>query len=201
MTISVGEQIPNATLSKMVDGQPTPVELASLTKGRKVVIFGLPGAFTGTCSTSHLPSFMRTSTGFKDKGVDEIICISVNDAWVMEAWDHDTGAGEAGVTLLADHAGELTKALGFAFDVPAIGFFGRSQRFALVAEDAERAIEKAIEAGVDMFIFSNNSPKDYDPEIIPKAITIIKKLIVDGKITEERIEESYQRIMLLKEKL
>lgn len=135
MTISTGERLPEATLTKLGPDGPQPVKLSELTAGRKVVIFGLPGAFTGTCSTSHLPSFMRTSQAFRDKGVEEIICISVNDAWVMDAWDKATGAGAAGVTLLADHASELTKGLGMDLTVPTVGFFSRSKRFALVAED------------------------------------------------------------------
>ncbi|TDK43949.1 peroxiredoxin [Antarcticimicrobium luteum] len=135
MSIKPGDRLPEATLTRLSANGPDPVKLSDLTTGRKVVIFGLPGPFTGTCSTSHLPSFMRTAQAFKDKGVDEIICIAVNDAWVMDAWDKATGAGAAGVTLLADHASELTKALGQELTVPAIGFFSRSKRFALVAED------------------------------------------------------------------
>ncbi len=137
MTIKPGDHLPNATLSRLGPDGPEQVPLAEVTKGRKVVIFGLPGAFTGTCSTSHLPSFMRTAEAFKGKGVDEIICIAANDAWVMDAWDKDTGAGDAGVTLLADHASELTKGLGMDLTVPAVGFFSRSKRFALVAEDGK----------------------------------------------------------------
>jgi len=135
MSIQPGDRLPEATLTRLGEKGPEPVQLSDLTAGRKVVIFGLPGPFTGTCSTSHLPSFMRTAEAFKAKGVDEIICIAVNDAWVMDAWDKDTGAGAAGVTLLADHASELTKGLGQELTVPAIGFFSRSKRFALVAED------------------------------------------------------------------
>lgn len=137
MTIKPGDRLPDATLSRLGPDGPEQVPLAGITAGRKVVIFGLPGAFTGTCSTSHLPSFMRTAEAFKGKGVDEIICIAANDAWVMDAWDKDTGAGDAGVTLLADHASELTKGLGMDLTVPAIGFFSRSKRFALVAEDGK----------------------------------------------------------------
>ncbi len=135
MKISVGDTLPEVTLTKLQDGSPAPIQLSDRTKGRKIVIFGLPGAFTGTCSTSHLPSFMRTSAAFQAKGVEEIICISVNDAWVMDAWDTQTGASKEGVTMLADHASELTNALGLAFDVPPIGFFARCQRFALVVEN------------------------------------------------------------------
>lgn len=135
MTISVGDNLPNATLSTMEESGAEYVELASLSKGRKIVLFGLPGAFTGTCDRAHLPSFIRTAEGFKAKGVEEIICIAVNDPFVMKRWEQTSGAANAGITMLADHQAELTKALGLEFDVPQIGFFNRCQRFALLAED------------------------------------------------------------------
>lgn len=135
MTISVGDALPSATLCKLGKAGPEPVVLSSLTKDRKVVIFGLPGAFTGTCSTAHVPSFMRSAAALKAKGVDDIICVSVNDPFVMAAWDKDTGAGAVGVTFLADPDSALTKGIGMDFDVPPLGFFGRSKRYALLAED------------------------------------------------------------------
>ena len=135
MTISVGDTLPNATLSTMGPEGQQIVELESLSKGRKIVLFGLPGAFTGTCDRAHLPSFMRTAEGFQAKGVQEIICIAVNDPFVMQRWEESSGAGEAGITMLADPQSELTKALGLNFDVPSLGFFNRCQRFALLAED------------------------------------------------------------------
>lgn len=137
MTLSVGDTLPDATLSKLGDAGPEGVSLASLTKDRKVVLFGLPGAFTGTCSTAHVPSFMRSAEALKAKGVDEIICVSVNDPFVMAAWDKDTGAGAAGITMLADPQAEFTKAVDMGFTVPPIGFFDRSKRYALMAENGE----------------------------------------------------------------
>lgn len=137
MSISVGDILPEATLSRMGAEGPETVSLSSLTKGRKVVLFGLPGAFTGTCSTSHVPSFMRAAEALKAKGVDEIICVSVNDPFVMAAWDKGTGAGEAGITMLADPQSEFTKAVDMAFSVPPIGFHDRSKRYALWAQDGE----------------------------------------------------------------
>jgi len=111
------------------------VALADRLKGRKVVIFGLPGAYTGTCSTAHVPSFMRTAKAFADKGVDEIICVSVNDPFVMKAWGEATGATAAGITMLADSDASFTKALDLTFDLPQFGFFARSKRYSLLAED------------------------------------------------------------------
>jgi peroxiredoxin len=99
------------------------------------VIFGLPGAFTGTCTTAHLPSFIRTRDKFAAKGVDEVICVAVNDAFVMKAWGESTGATAGGITLLADVDSAFTKAIGMEFTAAAVGFFDRSKRYALYAED------------------------------------------------------------------
>ena len=135
MTIAEGAKLPEATLLHMGDAGAEAVPLADRLKGRKVVIFGLPGAYTGTCSTAHVPSFIRTAQKFADKGVDEIICVSVNDPFVMKAWGEATGAAAAGITMLADADASFTKALGLTFDVPHLGFFDRSKRYSLLAED------------------------------------------------------------------
>ena len=135
MTIQPGDTLPDATLLRMGDKGPEGVSLADKLKGRKVVIFGLPGAFTGTCSTAHVPSFMRTRTAFADKGVDEVICIAVNDPFVMKAWDDSTGAGAAGVTMLGDSEASFTKAIGMDFTAPPVGLVNRSRRYSLYAED------------------------------------------------------------------
>src|SRR6056297_2232070 len=97
MSIAVGDKLPNATLTVMGEDGPQQVDLADRLKGRKVVIFAVPGAFTGTCTTAHVPSFIRTRDGFAERGVDEIMCISVNDPFVMNAWGEATGATEAGI--------------------------------------------------------------------------------------------------------
>ncbi|WP_333816880.1 peroxiredoxin [Tabrizicola sp.] len=135
MTIAIGSPLPEATLLKMGENGAEAVTLADRLKGRKVVIFGLPGAYTGTCSTAHVPSFMRTAKAFADKGVDEIICVSVNDPFVMKAWGEATGATAAGITMLADADASFTKALDLTFDLPQFGFFARSKRYSLLAED------------------------------------------------------------------
>jgi cytochrome c peroxidase len=134
MTIAVGDTLPEANLL-VFDGEPGTVELSSLVTGRKVVIFGLPGAFTRTCDSSHVPSFIRTKDDFAAKGVDEIICISVNDPFVMAAWSKSSGAGDAGIRMLADADGGLTKAMGLDFDAPPVGLHGRSKRFAMLVEN------------------------------------------------------------------
>jgi peroxiredoxin len=135
LTIAVGSALPAATLLQMGANGPEAVDLAARLKGRKVVIFGLPGAYTGTCTTAHVPSFIRTAPKFAEKGVDEIICVSVNDPFVMKAWGESTGAAAAGLTLLGDADASFTKAIGMDFTVPGIGFFARSKRYALLAED------------------------------------------------------------------
>lgn len=135
MTISTGATLPDATLLRMGADGPEGVQLSSLTKGRKVVIFGLPGAYTGTCSTAHVPSFMRTIEGFKAKGVDDVICVSVNDPFTMDAWGKATGAADAGILMLGDAGAELTKAIGMEFSAPPAGLYDRSKRFSMLVED------------------------------------------------------------------
>ncbi|MBV7380394.1 peroxiredoxin [Maritimibacter dapengensis] len=135
MVISVGETLPDATLLKMGAEGPTPVALSELTKGRKVVIFGLPGAYTGTCTTAHVPSFIRTMDALKEKGVDQVICVSVNDPFVMGAWGESTQASQAGIEMLGDSECGFTEAIGMRFDAPPAGLIARSKRYALMAED------------------------------------------------------------------
>ena len=135
MGLSVGDRLPEADLLVIGENGPEEVALGPLLAGRKVVIFGLPGAFTNTCSTAHLPSFIRTRAALADKGVDEVICIAVNDPFVMQAWGAATGAQDAGITMLADAGADFTKAIGMAFTAPPAGFYDRSMRYALMAED------------------------------------------------------------------
>jgi cytochrome c peroxidase len=135
MAISEGAQLPEATLTAMGENGPAAVPLAEKVKGRKVVIFAVPGAFTPTCHSAHVPSFMRTKDGFAAKGVDEIICVSVNDPFVMKAWGEATGAAAAGITMLADAGAEFTRAIGMNFDAPPAGLYARSRRYAMLVED------------------------------------------------------------------
>ncbi len=121
MTISVGDTFPDAQLSILTDDGPKLLGLSDYVTGRKVIVFGLPGAFTGPCSTSHVPSFIRTAEAFKAEGVDEIICISVNDPFVLKAWGEATGATAAGITMLGDSEGKLTHTLKMEFTAPQIG--------------------------------------------------------------------------------
>ena len=135
MTISAGDTLPSVTLTNMGANGPEAVKLDDVVKGRNVVIFAVPGAYTPTCHSAHVPSFIRTKAGFDAKGVDEVICVSVNDPFVMKAWGEVTGASAAGITMLADAQSALTGALGLAFDAPPAGLLARSKRYALQAQD------------------------------------------------------------------
>ena len=110
MTISVGDKLPDAMLVRMGEDGPEQISVSSLTEGRNVVLFAVPGAYTGVCTTAHVPSFIRTKDTFMERGVEEIICVSVNDPFVMQNWGEATGAAEAGITMVGDAAAEFTKA-------------------------------------------------------------------------------------------
>jgi len=135
MAISVGDTLPKANFLRIGDAGPEAVALSDLVKGRKVVIFGLPGAYTGTCTTAHVPSFMRTREQFTAKGIDEVVCVAVNDPFVMDQWGKDTGATEAGITMLGDSMSDFTVAIGMDFDAPPVGFKSRSKRYSMYVDD------------------------------------------------------------------
>ncbi|MCW8086028.1 peroxiredoxin [Sabulicella glaciei] len=134
MTIKVGDKIPSAKLMQATAEGPREVTTEELFGGRTVVLFGVPGAFTPTCSAKHLPGYVSNAKALRDKGVDTIACVAVNDAFVMGAWGRDQGVGED-VTMLADGSGAFTKAMGLELDLTARGLGLRCQRFALVAKD------------------------------------------------------------------
>ena len=134
MTIKVGDSIPGATLFRMGTNGPEPVDTQDYFKGRKVMVFGLPGAYTPTCSAQHVPGYLKHADDFKAKGVDAIACISVNDAFVMGAWGRDQGVGDK-IDMLADGSADFAKAMGLDLDLSERGFGIRSQRFAMVVED------------------------------------------------------------------
>ncbi|MFC3629024.1 peroxiredoxin [Paracoccus angustae] len=134
MTITVGDKLPAAKLLRVGASGPEAVDSADLARGR-VALFGVPGAFTGTCTNAHMPSFVRNADAFRGKGVDRIVCITVNDPFVADAWAKSTGADAAGIEVLADADGSLTRALGLDFDAPAAGLQGRCKRFAALLKD------------------------------------------------------------------
>lgn len=134
MTIKAGDKIPAATLYEMGSDGPAAVSTDDLFGGKKVVLFGVPGAFTPTCSAQHLPGFKNLADQIKAKGVDEIVCFAVNDAFVMGAWGKDQGIGGE-VRMIADGSGELTKKMGLELDLVERGLGVRSERFAMVVDD------------------------------------------------------------------
>lgn len=135
MTIAQGDLLPSATFLEPGTDGPVEVTTEELTRGRRIVLFAVPGAFTGTCSTKHLPSFIRTADAIRAKGVDEIVCVAVNDPHVMQAWGEATGATAAGIRMLADAGSAFTGALGMAYDNPGRGMLARSRRYAMLVED------------------------------------------------------------------
>jgi cytochrome c peroxidase len=146
MAISVGDSLPEVSLVQMGAGGPEAVALADKLKGRKVALFAVPGAFTPTCHSAHVPSFIRTKAQFDAKGVDEIICVSVNDPFVMKAWGEATGASAAGITMLADPESAFTTAIGMNFDAPPAGLMARSKRYAMIVEDGKVSVFQAEES-------------------------------------------------------
>ena len=134
MTIQTGDKLPDATFVKVTENGPEQVTTADYFKGRKVALFSVPGAFTPTCSAKHLPGFVDKADELKAKGVDEIVCTAVNDAFVMGAWSKSAGAGES-VTMLADGNGAFADAVGLTMDGTAFGMGKRGQRFSMIVND------------------------------------------------------------------
>lgn len=133
MAISIGERIPNVVMNEMTSDGPGELSSEKLFSGKKVVLFALPGAFTPTCSASHLPGFVASADKIKARGVDDIVCLSVNDAWVMDAWGKAQNAEE--IHMVADGSANFTQAVGLVLDRTQAGMGIRSQRYAMVVED------------------------------------------------------------------
>jgi peroxiredoxin (alkyl hydroperoxide reductase subunit C) len=144
MSVKVGDSIPSMKLMMGTAEGPKEVSTDDLFKGKKVVMFAVPGAFTPTCSVKHLPGFVQNADAMKAKGVDSVICVAVNDVFVMGAWGKEQGVGDK-VVMLSDGSAMLTKALGLELDLTARGLGVRSQRYALVAEDG-KVTHLAVEA-------------------------------------------------------
>ena len=134
MTIKVGDRMPSGTMHTMTENGPAPVSTDELFKGKKVVLFSVPGAFTPTCSTKHLPGFVKNAEAIKGKGVDEIACVAVNDAFVMGAWNKDQKT-DGKVTMLADGSADYSKKLGLEADFTGYGMGIRGKRFSLLVDD------------------------------------------------------------------
>jgi peroxiredoxin len=136
MTIKVGDTIPSMKLMTATPEGPKEISTDEIFKGRKVVMFGVPGAFTPTCSARHLPGFVQQADAIRAKGVDQIVCLAVNDAFVLGAWAKEQGVADQ-ITMLADGSGVFTKALGLELDLVGRGLGTRAQRFALIADNGK----------------------------------------------------------------
>lgn len=134
MTIKAGDRLPAGKLTQATAEGPRPIEAQEFFKGRKVVLFCVPGAFTPTCDAKHLPGFVAKAAELHAKGVDAIACLSVNDAFVMQAWGRSQNVGES-VVMLADGNADYVRALGLELDASGFGMGTRGQRFALIVDD------------------------------------------------------------------
>jgi peroxiredoxin len=134
MTIQVGDKIPTATLKYLGPEGPKDISTDELFGGKKVALFAVPGAFTPTCSQRHLPGYVEKASDLKAKGIDQIVCVSVNDAFVMGAWGKSQNVGDK-VLMLADGSGDFTRALGIELDLRSRGLGVRSDRYSMLVED------------------------------------------------------------------
>ena len=165
--IAVGQKLPNATLYEFFNEEaegcalgPNAFEVEKIAAGKKIVIFGLPGAFTPTCSAKHVPGYVENCDAIKAKGVDEIWCVSVNDPFVMGAWGRDQKVDKK-VRMLGDGSGEFTKKLGLELDLTARGLGVRSDRYAMIVEDG---VVKSLD---------REAPGKFE---VSDAVSILKKL-------------------------
>ncbi len=146
MTIQVGDKVPSVQVHVLTDGAPGGIATDDIFGGKKVAIFGVPGAFTPTCSAKHLPGFVNNADALKAKGIDAIVCLSVNDVFVMGAWGQDQNAGDR-VMMAADGSAVFTKATGLELDLIEKGLGLRCQRFSMVVDDGTVNILHIDEAG------------------------------------------------------
>lgn len=151
MTVKIGDKIPSCTLSFMGDTGPQEITTSEIFDGKKVAMFAVPGAFTPGCSLTHLPGFVVNADKIKAKGVDTIVCVSVNDAFVMGAWGKDQNASE--ILMLADGNGEFSDLLGVSFDASGFGMSTRSQRYSMLVDNGE-VVQFNLESGAGVDVSS-----------------------------------------------
>lgn len=150
MTIEIGDSIPDVTMKTATADGISDISTTEIFRGKKVVLFAVPGAFTPTCSDTHLPGFLARAREIKAKGIDTIACVSVNDAFVMAAWANDRGTGDQ-ILMLADGNGDFTRALGLELDGTGFGLGHRSRRYAAIIDDGivrVLGVEDGPEVGV-----------------------------------------------------
>ncbi|MDA0702347.1 MAG: peroxiredoxin [Proteobacteria bacterium] len=146
MTIKVGDKVPSGSLKEMGPDGPREVKTEDLFAGKTVAVFAVPGAFTPTCSAKHLPGFVQRADELRGKGVDEIVCLSVNDAFVMGAWGKDQKVGDK-VRMMADGSADLTKKMGLELDLNPMGLGTRSRRYSMVVKNGKVATLNLEEGG------------------------------------------------------
>ncbi len=151
MPVTVGQKLPEATFAVQTADGPEQLRFSEILPGRRVVIFAVPGAFTPTCDSAHMPGFVRTADALRAKGVDAIYCIAVNDTHVLRHWGASTGATAAGITMLADTASEFARFTGLKADTPSEGMFNRNKRYSMLVEDGVVTIfNPQIEPGCEI---------------------------------------------------
>lgn len=154
--IKVGDVVPHCILQRLEDGKVVSVDVQALLSGKKTIIFAVPGAFTPTCSEQHLPGYVGRSFDFRKMGVDQIICVSVNDAYVMHAWARDQSITNE-VMMLADGSGEFTRAIDMELDLSKFGFGMRSRRYAMLVDDGVVSVVLAEQNGGELKVSNADS--------------------------------------------
>lgn len=134
MTIKIGDKVPSIAFKHLGPDGMEDISTQQIFDGKKIVLFAVPGAFTPTCSAKHVPGFLEHATEIKNKGVDQIVCLSVNDPFVMDAWGKDRGTGES-ILMLGDGNGDFTRAIDLGLDGSGVGLGARSQRYAMIVEN------------------------------------------------------------------
>ena len=148
MTIQVGDKVPSVTFKKFSAGDFIEVKTDEFFAGKRILLFGIPGAFTPVCQGNHMPGYVEKAATFKEKGIDEIACISINDTFVMNAFGKSSSA-DGKIEMLADDAGEFTKSIGLAADASGFGLGTRSERYAMVVKDGVVEALKVEKSFVD----------------------------------------------------
>ncbi|MDY7095779.1 MAG: peroxiredoxin [Acidobacteriota bacterium] len=148
MTIQIGESIPAAELGVMTPDGPSTLSTEAIFTGKKVVLFAVPGAFTPTCNDRHLPGFLEQAEAIRSRGVDSIVCVAVNDTFVMDAWGKATEVGDR-ILMLADGNGDFTRALGLEMDASAFKMGERSRRYAAIVDDG-KVLYLGVETGPEV---------------------------------------------------
>lgn len=157
MKLSIGDQLPSLNLQKLSSEGPQNVNLSELSRNKKIVIFAVSGAYSDTCSTAHMPSFIRVVDDFRARGIQYIVCISVNDVFVLDEWAKETGANLAGIEVLSDGDASFTKAMGMNFSLPDYGLYDRSQRYAMLVENGVIVVLQCEESSGECTVSSGES--------------------------------------------